>query len=130
MANTVTLRTLVDGPKTAVVHVHLLCDGASGELTDQVVVDVSTFSPVPTKVTIEEVWYSLVGFDAMLEFDATADKAAWKLGSSDSGYIDFRCFGGLKDNSGSGSTGDVVLTTAGFTAATDEGTLIIKVRKD
>jgi hypothetical protein len=46
------------------------------------------------------------------------------------GYQDFRSFGGIKDNTGSGSTGDIMGTTNGFTAAGDEGTLLIVVRKD
>jgi len=131
MANTVTLRTLIDGPKTAIIHVYLNSDGASGELADQVVVDASALIPVPSKVTIEEVWWDFVGFDGLLEFDATADTPAWKLpAGSGQGHRKFYLFGGIKDNSGAGSTGDVLLTTNGFTAAGDEGTMIIKVRKD
>lgn len=129
MANTVTLRTLEDGPKRAIVHVHLKADG-TGELTDQVIVDVSTFNPAPSKVTIEKMWYSFVGFDGVLEFDATADTVAWKIQQGTDIHQDFTCFGGIKDDSGAGSTGDIVLTTAGFTAATDEGTLVIQVRKN
>lgn len=129
MANTVTLRTLIDGPRQAVIHVHLLSDGAAGELADEVLVDVSTLSPAPSKVTVEQIWWDIAGFDIFLEFDATADTALWKLGAGE-GFQDFRSFGGIKDNTGAGSTGDIVATTDGFTAATDEGTLIITVRKD
>lgn len=130
MANTVTLRTLEDGPNRAIIHAHLKSDGAAGELTDQVLVDVSTLNPAPTKVTIEKMWYSLVGFDGMLEFDATTDTAGWKIQQGTDITQDFVCFGGIKDDSGSGSTGDILLTTAGFTAATDEGTIVIQVRKN
>lgn len=129
MANTVTLRTLVDGPRHAVIHIHLLSDGAAGELADQVLVDVSTLNPVPAKTTVEQIWWDLAGFDLLLEFDATADTTLWKLGAGE-GFQDFRSFGGIKDNTGSGSTGDIVATSDGFTAVTDEGTLLIWVRKD
>lgn len=129
MANTVTKRILRDGSQLAVIHVHLLSDGAAGELADEVLVDVSTLNPVPTKVTVEQIWWDTAGFDIFLEFDATADTALWKLGAGE-GFQDFRSFGGIKDDSGAGSTGDIVATTDGFTAATDEGTLIICVRKD
>jgi hypothetical protein len=131
MSNTVTLRTLIDGQKEAVVLAYLKCDGASGELTDSVIVDVSTFSPAPSKVTVLEIWANIVGFDAILEFDATTDVPFWKLpGSPNQAHFCFESFGGIKDNSGTGTTGDIILTTAGFTAATDEGTIIIRVRKD
>lgn len=131
MTNTVTTRVIVDGPRHAVVHVYLKCDGASGELTDQVVVDVSTLAGAPALVTIEELWWNFIGFDAHLEFDATTDTPAWTLtGASGDAHKDFRSFGGIKDTGPTGTTGDVLLTTAGFTAATDQGTLCIKVRKD
>lgn len=130
MANTVTLRTLIDGPRNTIIHAYFKSDGAAGELTDQVIVDVSTLSPVPTKVTIESLWWDFEGFSGLLEFDATADTPGWKLQAGTNGHKDFYEFGGIKDNTGAGSTGDIVMTTSGFTAATDEGTLIIKVRKD
>jgi hypothetical protein len=129
MANTVTKRILFDAEKRAVIHVHLMSDGASGELTDEVLVDVSTLTPVPSKVTVEQIWWDQVGFDLKLEFDATTDTVLWKLGAGE-GFQDFRSFGGVKDNSGAGSTGDIVGTTTGFAAAGDEGTMIIVVRKD
>lgn len=130
MANTVTLRTLLDGARDAVVLAYLKCDGSSGELTDQVIVDASALSPVPTKLTIEELWWDFEGFSALLEFDATTDTPGWKLASAVGGHKDFCVFGGIKDASGTGSTGDILLTTTGFTAATDEGTLVIRVRKN
>ena len=129
MANTVTKRILLDSEKRAVIQIHLASDGAAGELTDEVLVDVSTLSPAPSKTTVEQIWWDLVGFDLKLEFDATADTILWKLGAGE-GYQDFRSFGGIKDNTGAGSTGDVVGTTTGFAAAGDEGTLLIMVRKD
>lgn len=130
MANTVTITKLVDGPRSAVFHVYIKGDG-SGELTDQVLIDPATdLSPTDTALTVEEIWYDCVGFDSMLEFDATADTPIWKIpAASSSNYIDFRSFGGIKDRSGAGATGKIQITTAGLGAATDEGTIIIKVRR-
>lgn len=131
MANTVTVRTLIDGRRHTVVHVHMKSDGVSGELDDFIVVDVSTLNPVPVNLTVEEIWYDLVGFDARLDFDSTlSDKVVWKLSSGKENHQDFRSFGGVKDNVASGGTGDVQMTTDGFTGLSDEGTIIIKVRKD
>ena len=130
MANTVNKRTVIDGPKIAIIHVYLASDGASGELTDQVIVDVSTLTPAPTSVSVRRVYGHCTGFTSTLEFDATTDVAFLNLPSGEGFDVNFERFGGLKDNSGAGSTGDIVLTTSGFTAAGDAGWLVIKVEKD
>jgi hypothetical protein len=129
MANTVNLRTLIDGPKTVVIHGYVASDGAAGELSDQVVVDASALSPVPTNVTIERVFGHLVGFTGTLEFEATADVPFMTLPDGESFDFCLEEFGGLKDNSGAGASGDVVLTTTGFSAAGDAGWFVIVARK-
>ena len=130
MANTVTIRTLIDGPRQSVLHVYLKSDGMSGDIVDQVVVDISALNSRAVKTTLEEVWYNLVGFDALLEFDSPTDTTAWKLSSGTDNHQDFRSFGGIKDSNESTSTGDVLITTNGMTTTSDEGTIILKVRKD
>lgn len=134
MANTVTVTKILEGKKEAYFHVYLLSDGAAGELSDQVLIDPAVdFSPAltaGTRITLMEMWGHLVGFDARLEFDATADTTAWVLNSQCFDHIDFSPFGGISDRSGAGATGKLQITTSGFTAATDQGTLIIRVRKN
>ena len=130
MANTVRIRKLSDGPREAVIHLHLKSDGASGELTDQVVVDVSTLVPVPVSIGVRAVWYAQTGFESMLEFDATVDTPIWRLPqSTDTNFLDFGAFGVISSDAGAGATGDVILTTTGFTSVEDEGTLILRVIK-
>lgn len=130
MANTVTIRKLNDGDKYAVLHIYVASDGAAGELADQVVVDASGLHGAPTKLTIVEAWWSLNGFSGRLEFDATADSPALVLFPSDNGHLSFEEFGGIPDPGASGATGDITLTTSGFTASGDEGVIILKVRKN
>lgn len=79
MANTVSIRKLLDGSKLAVFHIYLASDGASGELTDQVIVAASTLDGAPTKLSICEVDYALSGFSGVLEFEATTDQPALAL---------------------------------------------------
>lgn len=131
MANIFTLRTLLDGPRHAVIHAYLASDGSSGELSAQVLADASTLSGAPTKLTIEEVKWDFIGFDALLLFDATTDAPALAL-SGDFGAQKIKIceYGGLADPQGSGYTGDILITTSGFTATVDKGHLFIKVRKD
>lgn len=129
MANTVTIRKLFDGQRHAVLHVYVASDGAAGELADQVIVDASDLAGAPTELTIEEAWWSLNGFSGRLEFDQTADSPALVLFAGQSGKMDARPFGGLQDPGGAGGSGDILLITSGFTAAGDEGVIILKVRK-
>lgn len=135
MANTVTITKLLDGPRNAAFHIYLKSDGSSGELSSQVLIDpttsVSPALPAGATFTITEIWYSNVGFDSLLSWDASSSTAAWKIpAASDSNHISFDNIGGIKDRSGSGATGKLVISTNGFTEATKEGTMIIKVRKD
>jgi hypothetical protein len=129
MANTVTIRKLQDGKKNVVLHVYVASDGASGELADQVLADISTFLDTPTKVRLLEIWWALTGFTARLEFDRTADSPLMVLFQGDEGHLSFENIGGIQDT-GTGDTGDVTVTTTGFTAAGDEGVIILRLAKD
>lgn len=129
MANTVLIRSLIDGPKEAVIHVFLASDGASGDLTDQVVVDVSALNPPPAYCVVKSVHSSFSGFSGILEFDATTDVGFFALPSGFPMKENMECFGGIRDNSGTGKTGDILLTTSGFTASGDVGNLIITITK-
>jgi len=139
MANTVTTRNLQDDAKYLVTHIYLKSDGAAGELVNQVVVDPTavTFvdnwgTPNPPKLTLLEIWYCMTGFDSLLKFDAATPVPFWKMAGQQPGgeHNDFTYFGGIKDNSGAGSTGKITLDTAGFTTVTDEGTIILRFRKN
>ena len=68
-----------------------------------------------------------------LEWNATSNVVATVLGGSAaagnvSGHMDFRSFGGLKNNAGSGINGDIDLTTHGHTAH-DHYTVVLQLRK-
>lgn len=134
MANTVTIRKMLDGPKHAIFHVYLASDGAAGELTDQVIIDPTTdITPALTAgadLTVECIWFQVDGFSVRFEFDATADTPIWMLTPGTDSFVDFRDMGGIKDSGGAGATGKIQITTTGFTASTDQGTFIIKVRKN
>lgn len=136
MANTVTITKIIDGARSAVFHVFIQSDGASGDLTDQVLIDPSVdLDPrlgARPGLTIDQLWYDLSGFDARLEFEyLVGDTAVWTLSGGNGVHMDFGQFGGLKDRSNPlDGTGKLMLTTNGLNAAGDNGTIIIKVRKD
>ena len=130
MANTVAIQTLVDGVKNAVLKVYLASDGAAGELTDQVVVDVSALVGAPTQVTLISAEIATTGCALNLEWDATTDIGILNFPADFCEKLCFEKFGGIPNNAGTGKTGDIVLTTTGFTAAGDQATLLLHVRKD
>lgn len=129
MANTTTKSTMVDGPRTYAMHLYLASDGSSGELSDYVTVDVSALSPACDHVRIRRVYGLMSGFSLTLEFDASTDQAFLTFPDGVFTFLDVAPYGGVEDPEASGSTGDVVATTSGFTASGDVGYLVIEVEK-
>lgn len=135
MAHTVTITKLMDGVKNAAFHIFIKSDGASADLTDEVIIDPATSfnpglgnSPV---MTIDEIYYDLAGFDAYLEFDyLLSDTAVWVMSGGQYAEVEFDCVGGIKDRSNAlDGTGKLQITTSGL-AAGKFGSIIVKVRKD
>jgi hypothetical protein len=117
----VTIQTLQDGLKNVVVVLQIAADNA-----DAVVVDYSTLSGVTTNIlnlSIVEIQWSLTGAGAILEWDATTDTVAANL-SAGSGFFLFPK--GLVNNSGTGKTGDLLLTNAAEVTA---GTILLTLQK-
>ena len=131
MANTVDIQKIIDGPRNAVIKIFLASDGASGELADQIIVDVSTLEGAPSKVHLMAIDWCLRGFDVLLEWEATTDAPIITLTpESGAGGFCWEKFGGIPNNGGAGVTGDLSITTTGFTAAGDNGFLLLSVTKD
>lgn len=128
MANTVETETLVDGSRNLVVRIHLESDGVSGELSDLVLIDASTYTPAFTNSKIMKIQSNLIGFTAELAWDATANVHAWSLPDYEQDQ-DFSYVGGLPNKAGAGKTGDLLISTAGFTAAGDNGHILIYMKK-
>ena len=136
MADAVTSQTLVDTTKRAVIKLTNLSD-CNGESSVKKV-DVSALTShsdgtACSRVTIDQVWYDVGGLRAALEFDATSNVVGLVLGGSAaagnvSGHWDYRSFGGIKNNAGSGITGDIDLTTHGHTNH-DHYTIVLELRK-
>ena len=132
MADAVATQTLQDGEKVVVQKFINISDG-TGE-SAVVKVDVSALSnnargQACTGVTIEEIWWQCIGMKVQILFDASTDVMAIELGENQSGNHDYRSFGGLTNNAGSGKTGDVAFTTVGHTSA-DTYTIILYMRKE
>ena len=117
MAPVVDVKTIFDGDKRLAVRLTSEDDGV-GE-TAVVKVDASTFTSFNEPVThfsVEEIEWNVQDYSSVkLEWDATSNDVIDIL--SGSGYKDYRSFGGgMIDPQSAGSTGDIVITTAGQTA--------------
>jgi hypothetical protein len=132
VADAVTTQTIVDGQKEAAFKFTNISDG-SGE-SAVVKVDVSSLAKEHvtqkscTKFTIDQIWWQCVGMKVQLLFDATSNAFIIELGETSSGHHDYRDFGGIWNNAGSGVTGDVLFTTVGHSSA-DTYTILLSGRK-
>ena len=131
MADAVTSQTLFDGDKHVVMKFTNISDGTGESAVKKV--DVSALESdingnTCTSVAIEKIWWQCIGMKVRMFFDATSDKFIIKLGENQSGYHDYSEFGGIKNNAGSGKTGDIDFTTVGHSSA-DTYTIILKMRK-
>ena len=131
MADAVTSQTLFDGDKHVVMKFTNISDGTGESAVKKV--DVSALESdingnTCTSVAIEKIWWQCIGMKVRMFFDATSDAFIIELGENQSGHHDYSEFGGLKNNAGSGKTGDIDFTTVGHSSA-DTYTIILKMRK-
>ena len=136
MADAVTTQTIVNTDKRAIIKLNNLSDG-SGEASVKKI-DVSTLGSnsigtTCSRVTIDQIWYSIGGMRVDLEWAATTNVKAVMLGGSAAagnvgGHLDFRSFGGVKNTEASGVDGDIDLTTSGHTNL-DHYTIGLEFRK-
>ena len=132
MADAVTSQTIQDGVKNVVMKFTNISDGTGESAVAKVDVSAITAGPngeTCTGVTIEEIWWQCIGMKVSLFWDATSNVIIMQLGENQSGHQDFRDFGGLTNNSGSGKTGDVLFTTVGHSSA-DTYSIILSMRKN
>lgn len=131
MAHTVTITKLLEGPRHAIFHVYLKCDGASGEVVDQVIIDpVDLMPPQRNKpaLRIDELWWDFSGFVVRFEFNSIPDTPVWTI-SPGTNHICFGKIGGLADRSSLDGTGALQFSTVGFDNAAKQGTMIVKITK-
>ena len=137
MADAVTSQTIGDNvsAKNILVKLTNISDGSGESAVTKV--DVSTLAKSRSgddcsRVNIEEIYYDIFGMRVDLLWNASSNKICKVLGSNGahttSGYMDFRDFGGITNNAGSGINGDLLLTTTGHTDG-DHYTIILKLSK-
>ena len=132
MANVVEVKQVINGPRHVVLAVYLKSDGASGELTDEPLLTLADAGlKSGDRMRLQYIAYNFAGFDAVLSFDAGGVNPNWKwvLSEGTNAPVDFRPFSNIKDDSGMDGTGTLQLSTTGFTASQDQGSILLLIRK-
>jgi len=125
MAIAATQQIIADGPRNLVVKYTFT--GTSGDAAAVILVNVSGFVDAngvalgANALTLMGVQASLIGFSAALLWEAATDIPLITIPDGQPINQDFSKFGGIRDNSTTTSTGDVVITTTGYTAAAGDG---------
>ena len=119
MADAVTSQTLFDNERTAIMKFTNISDG-TGE-TAVLKVDVSALTPSAsgktcTKVTVTKIYIASHGMEVRMLWDATTDVPFYLSSPGATQTLDMTGFGGITNNGGTGSTGDIVFSTADASA--------------
>ena len=131
MADAVTSTTLSDSDRSVVIQLTNTSDGSGESAVNKV--DVSSLAArtsdgaACTGVRLAKIVYSTFGMSVKLLWDATTNVPLLNLPQDWEDTIDFSDFG-IPNNSGAGSTGDILVTTVNATAG-DTYLLVITVTK-
>ena len=133
MADTVTSQTIQDGARHVVMSFTNVSDGTGESAVKKVDVSALTSDPMTgsscSGVSIDSVWFSTLGMSVKLLWDADTDVLALHLPADYSDTLDMSEFTGLKNNAGTGVTGDIMFTTVGHSSGAAY-TVILKMVKN
>lgn len=105
---------IYDGAHNLVVNIQDLSDGTG--LTLLKIVDVTTLNPNPgTHLVLWRINYDVKGGQVILYWEATTNELLVVM-QDEEATREFGNYGGLKNNAGTGVTGNVLLSTQGFVA--------------
>ena len=131
MADAVTTQTIIDGPREAVLKFTNVSDGTGESAVAKV--DVSALSSnsagkACSEVRIMRVSHAIVGMSVQIFFNASTNVLAMELAESSNGHMDFKSFGGMPNNAGSGKNGDILFTTKGHSSG-DSYSIVLEMVK-
>ena len=131
MADAVTATSVIDGPRSAVIYCTNTSDGTGESAVTKV--DVSALAAHPdgtacTGVRLQKIVFTNVGMGVKVLWNASTNVIAAQLPADYSDTLDYSNFGSLKNNSASGKTGDIQLTTVGHSSG-DAYTVTLKMIK-
>ena len=131
MADLVASQTLLDGERLFIGKFTNISDG-TGE-TAVVKINPSTLAvngwgSACNGVKINKIWSTTHGMEVRILWDATTDLFTWLIPQNTNYLMDFSMFGGLPNNAGTGSNGNLLFTTADASAG-DMYSIVIECTK-
>ena len=131
MADAVTSQTIIDGERNCVLKFTNVSDGSGESAVAKV--DVSALAANSRGVSCSEVRvmrisHSVVGMSVQLFLNATTNVLLMEVAESSNGHMDFKDFGGLSNNAGSGKNGDILFTTKGHSSG-DTYSIVLEMVK-
>ena len=131
MADSPTSQTLVDDQTTAVMLFTNVSDGTGESLVTKVNVAnlaVNALGQACTGVSVQKIHTACHGMEFRLFWDATTDVIFFASAQNNQFTFDFTSFGGLRNNSGAGKTGNILLSTFDQSLG-DTYTLVLEMTK-
>jgi hypothetical protein len=131
MADAVTSQTIIDGERNCVMKFTNVSDGTGESAVAKVDVSALASNSAGTacsEVRVMRVSHAIVGMSVQLFLNATSNVLLMELAESSNGHMDFKDFGGLPNNAGSGKNGDILLTTKGHSSG-DTYSIVIEMVK-
>ena len=119
MADAVTSQTIIDGERNCVMKFTNVSDGTGESAVAKVDVSALASNSAGTscsEVRVMRVSHAIVGMSVQLFLNATTNVLLVELAESSNGHMDFKDFGGLPNNAGSGKNGDILFTTKGHSS--------------
>ena len=81
-----------------------------------------------SEVRILRISHAIVGMSVQLFFNASTNVLVAELAESSNGHMDFKSFGGMPNNAGSGKNGDILFTTKGHSSG-DTYSIVLEMVK-
>jgi len=131
MADAVTSQTIIDGEKNCVMKFTNVSDGTGESAVAKVDVSALAANSEGTscsEVRVMRISHAIVGMSVQLFLNATSNVLLVELAESSNGHMDFKDFGGLTNNAGSGKNGDILFTTKGHSSG-DTYSIVLEMVK-
>lgn len=131
MPDAVTSQTLVDNNTTAIVLLTNISDGTGESLVTKVNVAnlaANALGQACTGVSIQKIHTACHGMEFRLFWGASSNVFFFGSAQNSQYTFDFSNFGGLRNNAGTGKTGNILLSTADQTAG-DTYTVVLEMTK-
>ena len=119
MADAITSQTIIDGERNCVMKFTNVSDGTGESAVVKVDVSALTANSEGTscsEVRVMRISHAIVGMSVQLFLNASTNVLLVELAESSNGHMDFKDFGGLPNNAGSGKDGDILFTTKGHSS--------------